>query len=716
MVYIWEQNYAGSVTTLTGAAEPFITQEDATDDIFTPIRQQTGTLRIIDETGDGSLLEMLTPQNNTQNLVQLYSGTWSGDTFTDGNIHWMGFLCAEAFTQPWDRNKKVIEIPVQSVLAALQDVQIPNTYASLEDNIATLLRYAIESLSITLSGVYTISDLSINLPQVEQFFKNCINWSVFFNEETVLDQAESVKVLVGMSYQKALAIVAQLYGLSFREKGDKLIICQYDDVGQIISVTPYSWQNIIEMSSGIFPTIAHSALQSVDMLTSLTFQGNNNIAEFRQGRKSASVTLNLGGITLNIELPQTAEDTSTVISVSYIVDGQVWCQPHEPRSLGIERYTFKQISCTPTGSPNIYYVYALVGDGSYAQCLDNSVLYHPGYSTPPGSLYSGAFPCRWFHKATEDNSAINLKNGLFLNQESVESGRDSADIYEAYSIKSSLEFNVSNGYLNIDMQQHSFIHGYRQAQYHWDFDNIPTEDGLQLTMKVALKIGNMYWNGSNWTSTPSIFNLPFKNTAIISNKVAGMNVEGTSGWFIPVTGHMSGVVELIIYNAVIVEPYATNRSRLEAHSRIISDLKVEFFMNNSKTASHRTQNTYRQTILASGFADTENRDLQLGTINNNIYWPCFIENAAKSFIENFDYLLTRTQGGITSKSQRPELHLLDRMVSHYGQIRRSFIGIVKTGNDLTLQRFSLSSRNYFGIDKQHNWRDDTQEVKFIEVS
>ena len=86
MIYIWEQNYSGSITTLTGAAEPFVTQEDSSDDIFTPVRGQTGTLRVIDETNNSSLLETLIPQNNTQKLITLVSGTWSGD-----GIHWCLF-------------------------------------------------------------------------------------------------------------------------------------------------------------------------------------------------------------------------------------------------------------------------------------------------------------------------------------------------------------------------------------------------------------------------------------------------------------------------------------------------------------------------------------------------------------------------------------------------------------------------------------------------
>ena len=61
MVYIYEQT-AGELMTLTGSDNPFETQEDQSDDIFTPIRSQTGYLRVIDETG-GNLFVLADFQN-----------------------------------------------------------------------------------------------------------------------------------------------------------------------------------------------------------------------------------------------------------------------------------------------------------------------------------------------------------------------------------------------------------------------------------------------------------------------------------------------------------------------------------------------------------------------------------------------------------------------------------------------------------------------------
>ena len=50
------------------------------------------------------------PTNNLSKMVKLYTGSWSGGSFTDSTCVWRGFMCANAFTQSWDKQKKVVEI------------------------------------------------------------------------------------------------------------------------------------------------------------------------------------------------------------------------------------------------------------------------------------------------------------------------------------------------------------------------------------------------------------------------------------------------------------------------------------------------------------------------------------------------------------------------------------------------------------------------------
>ena len=132
-VNIYEQS-SGSVVRLTGSDVPFVTQEDDDEDIFNPMRIQTGYLRIVDNTESGMLIEQIMPSNNLEKLVRVYANPTSS---FEGNLVWVGFMCAEAFTQPWDKQAKVIEFPVKSLLGAMEDVSLGA--ASGFVNFATLI-------------------------------------------------------------------------------------------------------------------------------------------------------------------------------------------------------------------------------------------------------------------------------------------------------------------------------------------------------------------------------------------------------------------------------------------------------------------------------------------------------------------------------------------------------------------------------------------------
>ena len=56
------------------------------------------------------------------------------------------------------------------------------------------------------------------------------------------------------------------------------------------------------------------------------------------------------------------------------------------------------------------------------------------------------------------------------------------------------------------------------------------------------------------------------------------------------------------------------------------------------------------------------------------------------------------------------------MVAHYETVRRAYSAQLESAGNLMSSAFSYLNKRFFGIDAKHNWRDDTQEVKFIEVS
>lgn len=695
----------GNIVQLTGASQPFSTQEDDSDDIFTPIRTQTGYLRVIDT--DGTLLADLIPANNTECLVQLWSGTNSGGTFTPHALRWQGFLQAQAYTQPWDNNASMLELPVKSLLGALEDVSISETFASTEKNVAALILAAFDNFGLEADNDLTHLVITADVSDAPNtLLKPFIQMSVFFDKETFNNQGDSYEQLVGMSYYEALSAVMSLYGLQLRENASNIYMSQFD--GTNLKTWSVGWGiQLRGLANGSTVVIDSYDLPSVDMLTALTFKGADNIAGYSQGGRSAKVTLNFDKIDESIcELPRTTEDASEVSTVPSVYNGVVKVQPHAPRTNATEEFTYLYYDRGNDPSPVAR---------TYDRCIANSVIQRSIFSTDPSRVL-GAFPVRWSFRASNDSRSQMLINGLMLNTfDAVGYGSALPDnARAAYAISSSAGYTHYNGFLHLDIGIISFLNYQYVAQLiYWFFGNFDVNYGEnRCCFYLKLKWGNKYWDGTQWTTTESTFMIETDSENIISNvdQYKGQT-DLSGGYVIPITEVMSGTVQLTIMNfaaAKCIESDSVNPCPFI--SSIINKLSVDYISLSYQTESQRSNNTYRQNILTSGFSEEKSVDLTVGTYNNNYDSASFIKQNLTTYIEKFPYI-----DASSTINQRPELHLLDRMADHYGQVRRMFIGIVQRGVELMQTVYGYSGRLYFGVRAETDWRDDTEEVKFIEV-
>ena len=114
------QGGSGSEIALKGAASPIVTEEDDDDDIFTPIRTQTGYIRIVD---DGKAADGVT-EFDWKDLIPT-TDTERPVTLTTGNtVLWQGFIQAQTFDGPIYNGPTEREFPIQCVLSALDSIQV----------------------------------------------------------------------------------------------------------------------------------------------------------------------------------------------------------------------------------------------------------------------------------------------------------------------------------------------------------------------------------------------------------------------------------------------------------------------------------------------------------------------------------------------------------------------------------------------------------------
>lgn len=673
---ILEQGYSGSIVTLTGGAEPFVTQEDADDDAFTPLRGQTGYLRIV--TDVSSLMEQIMPTTNTQKMVELRYG--SGDV-----LMWRGFLQAQAFTQPWDNNLRQIEFPVKSVLAALEDVQMNKSMSAERGKLWPLLVAAMGALDVTPDNVVMATAEST----IGTLMQHLVKYGLFFSAEQIDNEGTTTTEQINSSYYDILSSIATLHGLTFREKGATIYMMDYIStplaaVGTVKTAI-FSWANI---AAGTYTATSTTEQTAVDMMTAInaTKRGNNNVIGYLQGKKSVRVRIELdeGDSTL-AALPSTTEDTSAVIQLEGN-DGTLYGQPHNPRFNSIETYTFSSYANLSPSQKQ---------DSTAAVCIQQSPFYRP---SPSGTILypiiTGAFPVRWAFREAGDTSQVILENGLFMSFVNYSGVDVSLNLRQNYSLKSVYSEHQTNGYLNININISQFTST--------DYVAAPG-----FTLHCFLKYGNKIWNGTSWqtyTDTLVEFTIPIVNGTISSNKPADLQVDSDEGHFIPLDGEMSGQIEF-----GILDFYTISGSASAALYTILSRLDIGYYYPSDITVSSRGSNNYYRSLLSSGFGQERTITTNIGTWNNNLPSVSFLYDAGMNYIQTMDY-----QNEGVAVTMRPELHLLSLMAGYYTTIRRTMQQICKIA-DIYDRLYSYGGKYFVAVDESHNWRDDKQRVKFIEV-
>jgi hypothetical protein len=645
----------GTPLPLTGGPEPFVTQEDDGGDLFTPVRLQTGTIRVID---DGSLMADIIPENNTTTKVILKRKS-------SNTTVWEGFLCAAGYSQPWDGNLNMIELPVQSVLSSLYDSTIDDSFSGQLISFGDIINAGLESIGYYLHS-YSSSDDCGGAWASEK-----IPASVFFSHETVKNQGTTTTAYFGKSYGEIIEDICKLFGLMCRDTGTGLFFSTYDK-----------------------PTGF-----AVGIITSVfTFKGIDNSQGFIQGGREAVVRLDIPDTPQRITFPKVDETSDAPLEKTVNGDQTVYVQVHPNRTNLIETYTYLE-----------YNTYNLAGTSDYSTMLSKSLIngysanpYYRGSETP---LITGAFPVRWaIRRSPED--IIYLEDGLYI-QTQYYKGSGSPTRNLCYSLRSGQEFRMPKGCLNITFELFSFVFNSNDGTISFTDSANP----ITTEIDVAVRVGTKYWNVSSkdWVETgdelSNRFTIRFDNEIIRSNKTSDMLVEKNSGYFIPVE-NIVGDVELYILNVTYTNNEGDTLHPRASYAKIIRNIVVEYLPIYYLTVSNRDENTYRRTIMLYGFRDTKEIHLAIGTMNNNIPSDIFIKSDETTYTEALLY---------GSSYERPEMRLVNRMVTYYGKARQTLRAKVGTGLGLFDTLYSHGGRVFVGIDAQHNWRDDTQEVEFIEV-
>lgn len=222
----------GEPIPLKPGAQTFVTQEDDDDDQFTPIRTQSGNIRIVDDgfAADGVTpfnWKDLVPQTNTSRPVTL--------TDDNGTVMWQGFMQAQNFSGVLFGNPQEREYPVHCVLSALNAQDIPTTVPQGMEmilNFASLLSYIFGNVA-TLSGNALSNGNFIFqcATRAATILSSKIDWSNFLTTDEEGNAAASYTL-----YQ-ILEDFCRFWGYTVRTYRQDIIFTCADDITETSCIT-----------------------------------------------------------------------------------------------------------------------------------------------------------------------------------------------------------------------------------------------------------------------------------------------------------------------------------------------------------------------------------------------------------------------------------------------------------------------------------------------
>lgn len=209
---------AATPTELTAAASPFATNEDADDDLYMPVRAQSGYIRFLITAGQAAanIVADINPPTSTSRPVVLCLRNADG---TAGTVEWMGFLTGEQYSRPWDPAPYEVEIPVTSVMGCMAAVDFTQSEGY------TSLRSACEAVASYVPG----GSMPIVFPSSIDADAKVVNYN--FQEYMSIDQREEEAtddIYNSISYKEVVEYFCKYFGVSCRQHGASLYFYAHD--------------------------------------------------------------------------------------------------------------------------------------------------------------------------------------------------------------------------------------------------------------------------------------------------------------------------------------------------------------------------------------------------------------------------------------------------------------------------------------------------------
>lgn len=676
-VNVMDDGYSGEAIVLNGGAEPFVTQEDDDEDVFKPVRTQTGYLRVLDVDRDRSAggfdwTELMAVTGTSRPVTVTHAE--GGATVVD----WQGFLQAQSFGGTLYGNPQVREVPVQCGIGVLSGMSIDSSVTEIK-NFAYLIASIIGSVDTSAttsepSERVTFDTFSFQGGEdARLWLLTRVDYMNFMHE---VDDA----IVPKYNAMEVLEDICKFWGWTCRTEGRRVIFSCMDDSAEQDWVT-FTKAQMLALTGD---TVADSTLTTATVtLSGDVFASTNNEETMLMGVKRAVVKVDVN-----------AEDTTIEFAPadlrSYMGEPTVWVQDPDEDLVGY----FKTAS-------------------TYTQLRGQSM------DADAWGSGIGGFERRVIYGSadTEDGQAVDV---ILIKRDYVEVSGHGTPIV---SIETKRAMALGGGSLGFKA---SLLNGAKTL------DVTDRKAGLWVRIGIGLTRGTAKWfylYSSDDTLTVPIYsgwNTDGNNEVLLNvsggnlNGVKVVSIFGAMASFvctypkIPVADGLYGYLYFdILGGAEMEQPYE------------IADLEVTFTREQTvlpTTGQEVRSRTIKQELRTSreyaasndsAVEEKWNADCIFATDNGLEYGHGLI------IAENGDFVRTVRYGGTSSNQQHPEQHLANRVARFGRKARRVLDMELRRGagnvNAITgMVKVSMDGGTYFTVAAGRNWRDDVVMVKMVE--
>lgn len=695
---ILQDGWSGSITYLRGAEKPIETSEDNSDDIFTPIRKQTGALRIADNGFDinGNAFDYtdLIPTDTFDNQVRLWL---VGQTDT---LRWVGYIRPDSLTSRLFEYVSIREFQIVCPLGTLYEM--PVSFSNTKNDFGTIktmgqiLHAALSNVGVAWGNVYKQN----NVQHREDLIAKVSMLNFLSTNEPTHSTPSDVDTFTATwqdestSWGSVVEDVCRFWGWTLYSRGyDLFIIAQH----QAFKFAKFAFSNLTSTSNS-----SMSDISDVDVsIDDLTWVSTNHTESRKQGYKKISVESDVNEWSTVLD-----PDYKKATFSYYPNDSQVIHQSND------YMYVLRRL-----GAANAQ-------QNTQTQFIDNFQIYENRvlqtstliadfvieYSDP---MYNEDFPTK---------TAFGLKKGIVCYQ----GGQSGAITFFAKTLEdviiplnSAISINAS---AELSYNPDPTFPTNENFAAPYDEDDKPILEGR--TIHVALAIGDMWWDDAHqyWTGTPTAFSITMRKDGSITTPLNTFqeggfspqgilfdNHAGTSGYTIyntpdAFTGNgLCGRLKLIIY-ATQGEP----TTRL--FNGVLNSLTVSIYNQDNKlNPINKDSHTY-DGIASVNFRNSRSVSLKMASGAQNTYGKGQLYNG------NFSLLTTvpfRSGGLYTSMS--PEARLLQMMQDIYATVTEHDIIEIADNQNASLPIARMSGHwsgddNFRPLCVAHDWVDGTMEL------